>query len=224
MFVQHPYHPWDRNIHLYLENQLLLISINFTPKTSHCCLKNGTLGVPGTIKNQAHVGKYTSPMDGSHVDFHNNLDPLPNQHSSGKAKLMYMGVSLNGGFSPKIIHFKYFNRVFHYFHHPFWPTDPSRDNNRSEFGGHVDSLTIPKNGGFTLRPKLPGGVDPIQWISWYGGFLKLWYPQNTNFNRVFHYKPSILEYHHFRKPPYAYPFWKLWTSKKRILRGKRARD
>ena len=27
------------------------------------------------------------------------------------------GVSLNGGFSPQII---YFNRVFHYFHHPFW--------------------------------------------------------------------------------------------------------
>ncbi len=30
-----------------LENQLLLISINFTPKTSHSCLKNGTLGFPG---------------------------------------------------------------------------------------------------------------------------------------------------------------------------------
>ena len=31
----------------------------------------------------------------------------------------HMGVSLNGGFSPQIIHF---NRVFHYFHHPFWGT------------------------------------------------------------------------------------------------------
>ena len=30
-----------------------------------------------------------------------------------------MGVSLNGGFTPQIIHF---NRVFHYFHHPFWGT------------------------------------------------------------------------------------------------------
>ena len=33
-----------------LENKLLLISINFTPKTSHSCLKNGTLGFPGDWK------------------------------------------------------------------------------------------------------------------------------------------------------------------------------
>ena len=32
---------------------------------------------------------------------------------------MYMGVSLNGGFSPQIIHF---NRVFHYQVYPFWGT------------------------------------------------------------------------------------------------------
>ena len=31
----------------------------------------------------------------------------------------YMAVSKNSGFSPQIIHF---NRVFHYFHHPFWGT------------------------------------------------------------------------------------------------------
>ena len=36
----------------------------------------------------------------------------------------------------------------------------------------------------------------------YGCFLKWWYPQIIHFNRVFHYKPSILGYHHFRKPPY----------------------
>ena len=36
-----------------------------------------------------------------------------------------------------------------------------------------------------------------------GCFLKWWYPQITHFNRVFHYKPSILGYHHFRKPPYV---------------------
>ena len=29
----------------------------------------------------------------------------------------HMGVSKNSGFSHQIIHF---NRVFHYFHHPFW--------------------------------------------------------------------------------------------------------
>ena len=33
-------------------------------------------------------------------------------------------------------------------------------------------------------------------------FLKWWYPQITHFNRVFHYKPSILGYHHLRKHPY----------------------
>ena len=27
-------------------------------------------------------------------------------------------------------------------------------------------------------------------------------PQIIHFNRVFHYKPSILKYHYFRKPPY----------------------
>ena len=31
----------------------------------------------------------------------------------------YMGVSKNSGFSPQRIRF---NRVFHYFHHPFWGT------------------------------------------------------------------------------------------------------
>ena len=36
----------------------------------------------------------------------------------------------------------------------------------------------------------------------YGGFLKCWYPQIILFHRVFHYKPSILGYHYFRKPPY----------------------
>ena len=36
----------------------------------------------------------------------------------------------------------------------------------------------------------------------YGYFLKWWYPQITHFNRVFHYKPSILGYPYFRKHPY----------------------
>ena len=34
---------------------------------------------------------------------------------------LYMGVSENSGFSPQIIHF---NRVFHYFHPPFWGFSP----------------------------------------------------------------------------------------------------
>ena len=32
---------------------------------------------------------------------------------------LLLGVGKNSGFSPQIIHF---NRVFHYFHHPFWGT------------------------------------------------------------------------------------------------------
>ena len=36
----------------------------------------------------------------------------------------------------------------------------------------------------------------------YWSFLKWWYPQITHFNRVFHYKPSILGYPYFWKHPY----------------------
>ena len=37
----------------------------------------------------------------------------------------------------------------------------------------------------------------------YGCFLKWWYPQIIHFNKVFHYKPSILGAHpYFRKPPW----------------------
>ena len=36
----------------------------------------------------------------------------------------------------------------------------------------------------------------------FGCFLKWWYPQIIRFNWVFHYKPSILGYHHFWKHPF----------------------
>ena len=36
----------------------------------------------------------------------------------------------------------------------------------------------------------------------YGGFPKWWYSQMIHFNRVFHYKPSILWYPHFWKHQY----------------------
>ena len=36
-----------------------------------------------------------------------------------------------------------------------------------------------------------------------GCFRKWWYPQIIHFNRVFHYKPSILGYPYFRKHPYT---------------------
>ena len=42
----------------------------------------------------------------------------------------------------------------------------------------------------------------------YGCFLKWWYPQIIHFNRVFHYKPSILGYPYFWKHPYSNSaFW-----------------
>ena len=37
--------------------------------------------------------------------------------TTAMAMIGNVGVSLNGGFSPQIIHF---NRLFHDFHHPFW--------------------------------------------------------------------------------------------------------
>ena len=43
-------------------------------------------------------------------------------------------------------------------------------------------------------------------FSWYGCFRKWWYPQIIQFNRVFHYKPSILGYHFFWKHPYMYTY------------------
>ena len=50
----------------------------------------------------------------------------------------------------------------------------------------------------------------------YGGFLKWWYPQIIHFNRVFHYKPSILGYPYFWKHPY--PKWSIqWYDECNIV-------
>ena len=53
-------------------------------------------------------------------------------------------------------------------------------------------------------------LQPSYWLgnlkkNTFGCFQKLWYPQiiNFNFNRVFHYKPSILGYHYFWKHPFS---------------------
>ena len=40
-----------------------------------------------------------------------------------------------------------------------------------------------------------------------GCFQKSWYPQIIHFNRVFHYKPSILGYPYFWKHPNQYNFF-----------------
>ena len=42
-----------------------------------------------------------------------------------------------------------------------------------------------------------------------------WYPQIIQFNRVFHYKPSILGYLYFWKHPYEHKHWK--TIKHNII-------
>ena len=48
-------------------------------------------------------------------------------------------------------------------------------------------------------PKVHGHLGGDLEIEIFGGWWG-WYPQIIHFKRVFHYKPSILEYHHFRKP------------------------
>ena len=64
-------------------------------------------------------------------------EPRPRNQTSVEVDVLkilkhsYMGVSENGGFSPQIIHF---NRVFHYFHHPFGGT-PYFGNTHSEKRG-----------------------------------------------------------------------------------------
>ena len=47
-------------------------------------------------------------------------------------------------------------------------------------------------------------VESTNSIDTYGGFLKWWYLQIIHFNRVFHYKPSILGYPFFWKHPYIH--------------------
>ena len=51
------------------------------------------------------------------------------------------------------------------------------------------------------------------------GFLKWWYPQIIHFNRVLHYKPSILGYPYFWKTP----IWKLLLGHFFALKGRHFR-
>ena len=58
----------------------------------------------------------------------------------------HTGVSKNRGFSPQIIHF---NRVFHYFHHPFWGKHPYfwkhpyQKNDRIDVWGSLPTIAQP---------------------------------------------------------------------------------
>ena len=46
----------------------------------------------------------------------------------------------------------------------------------------------------------------------YGGFHKWGYPQIIHSSGIFHYKPSIFGYPHFRKPPYIWSLNVFWTG------------
>ena len=74
--------------------------------------------------------------------------------------MSYPVVSLNGGFSPQIIHFY---RDFHYFHHPFWGTtilgNPHPSNNKkpkkleTDFGLFTCRLKIPIHSAISTRKR-----------------------------------------------------------------------
>ncbi len=49
-------------------------------------------------------------------------------------------------------------------------------------------------------------IYTLTYLCVYGCFQKYWYPQIIHFNRVFHYKPSVLGYPYFWKHPYVHLF------------------
>ena len=66
------------------------------------------------------------------------------------------------------------------------------------------SQSVLFNSSFSGGHCISGSSQPF-YVHLYGCFLKWWYLQIIHFNRVFHYKPSILGYHYFRKHPYIIP-------------------
>ena len=62
-----------------------------------------------------------------------------------------------------------------------------------------------RNMSFCTDKILAAWVCKLEFL--FGCFRKWWYPQIIHFNRVFHYKPSILGYPYFWKHPFV-P-WKL---------------
>ena len=66
------------------------------------------------------------------------------------------------------------------------------------------SQSVLVNSSFSGGHCISGSSQPF-YVHLYGCFLKWWYLQIIHFNRVFHYKPSILGYHYFRKHPYIIP-------------------
>ena len=64
--------------------------------------------------------------------------------------------------------------------------------------------------GLQLHPWWLARISEPSTVGIYGYFRKWWYPQITHFNRVFHYKPSILGYPYFWKHPYKPPYLDGW--------------
>ena len=111
---------------------------------------------------------------------------------------------------------------YHYFRkHPYNPyttimgkVRPLLFTNRaSDFAKKDQSIQLlPKTEASSQWAEFPGrgGYDTLIFTQEktnfqgpYGCFLKWRYPQIIHFNRVFHYEPSILGYHHLRKHPYG---------------------
>ena len=63
--------------------------------------------------------------------------------------IIYMNVSENSGSSPQIIHF---NRVFHYFHHPFWGTSIFGNTEIDIYISSIDLCSLARSHG---KAKLP---------------------------------------------------------------------
>ena len=75
-----------------------------------------------------------------------------------------MDVSENSGFSPQIIHF---NRVFHYFHHPFWDT-PMFGNTSMNITGPLGHK-IANWGPTQWRPRGQASPTFVSIVSVWGG-------------------------------------------------------
>ena len=77
---------------------------------------------------------------------------------------------------------------------------------------HAKNATSPHNLGFNqgnLKPYHQRNKKnkPHGWHPQNGCFLKWWYPQIIHFNRVFHYKPSILGF-----SPYSWKHPNAWLG------------
>ena len=93
----------------------------------------------------------TSSLTPKQQTYISSAPPTIFQYNPDKAP--YLGVSENSGFYPQIIPSR--NRVFHYFHHPFWSI-PIFGNTHLTPGG-VNPPTS-QCCFWALKPWIPGGI------------------------------------------------------------------